>query len=228
MPPSLVTNCTSCANDKENFTNERRMPQNSDPICEISDIWGIETLGPVPVFDEETIIFHWQCDNLTKWLRRKRSPTNDALEYFGKFLLKSSPSFSRWIGAPRAIINVPQATHFFVMDQLQRIARIVMTPVFVIHQDFHIPSASMRNPINPDLSTNEVDIQQKDRKLRAKMTKTEHGKWKRCAKSRPKSQKYQSQSQYRRIRHSNRSRNRRIHIDSSNPSEWAGKAQKYN
>ncbi|GKF41510.1 reverse transcriptase domain-containing protein [Tanacetum coccineum] len=89
------------------------MPQNSIQVCEIFDMWGIDFLGPFPSLRGNKYIL-MAVDYLSKWVKAKALPTNDARVVckFLKYL------FSRF-GAPRAIIS-DRGTHF-CNDQFSKV-----------------------------------------------------------------------------------------------------------
>ncbi|GJX75578.1 reverse transcriptase domain-containing protein [Tanacetum coccineum] len=74
-------------------------------LCEIFDIWGIDFMGPFPSSRGNKYILV-AVDYLSKWVKAKALPTNDA-RVVCKFL---KTLFSRF-GAPRAIIS-DRGTHF--------------------------------------------------------------------------------------------------------------------
>nr|GEX48921.1 reverse transcriptase domain-containing protein [Tanacetum cinerariifolium] len=81
------------------------MPQNAIQVCEIFDIWGIDSMGPFPSSRGNKYILV-AVDYLSKWVEAKVLPTNDARVVckFLKYL------FARF-GTPRAIIS-DRDTHF--------------------------------------------------------------------------------------------------------------------
>nr|GFB77465.1 reverse transcriptase domain-containing protein [Tanacetum cinerariifolium] len=89
------------------ITQPRRdeMPQKSIQVCEISDVWGIDFMGPFPSSRGNKYILV-AVDYLSKWVEAKALPTNDA-RVVCKFLKNL---FARF-GTPRAIIS-DQGTHF--------------------------------------------------------------------------------------------------------------------
>nr|GEZ82027.1 reverse transcriptase domain-containing protein [Tanacetum cinerariifolium] len=80
------------------------MPQNFIQICKIFDVWGIDFMGPFPSSKGNKYI-PVAFDYLSKWVKAKALPTNDA-RVVVKFL---KSLFSRF-GTPKAIIN-DQGTH---------------------------------------------------------------------------------------------------------------------
>nr|GEZ36825.1 reverse transcriptase domain-containing protein [Tanacetum cinerariifolium] len=74
-------------------------------LCEISDIWGIDFMGPFSSSRGNKYILV-VVDYLSKWVEAKALPTNDARVVF-KFL----KNFFARFGTPRAIIS-DRGTHF--------------------------------------------------------------------------------------------------------------------
>nr|GEV84828.1 reverse transcriptase domain-containing protein [Tanacetum cinerariifolium] len=90
-----------------NYTAKKdEMPQNSIQVYEISDVWGINFMGPFPSSRGYKYILV-AVDYLSKWVEAKALPTNDA-RVVCKFLKNL---FARF-GAPRAIIS-DRGTHFW-------------------------------------------------------------------------------------------------------------------
>ncbi|GJT15462.1 reverse transcriptase domain-containing protein [Tanacetum coccineum] len=89
------------------------MPQNFIQVCKIFDIWGIDFMGPFPSLRGNKYILV-AVDYLSKWVKAKALPTNDA-RVVCKFL---KTLFSRF-GAPRAIIS-DRGTHF-CNDQFSKV-----------------------------------------------------------------------------------------------------------
>nr|GEZ87684.1 reverse transcriptase domain-containing protein [Tanacetum cinerariifolium] len=89
------------------------MPQNSIQNCEIFDVWGIDFMGPFPSSKGNKYILV-AVDYLSKWVKAKALPTNDA-RVVVKFL---KSLFSRF-GTPKAIIS-DRGTHFY-NDQFLRV-----------------------------------------------------------------------------------------------------------
>nr|GFA05337.1 reverse transcriptase domain-containing protein [Tanacetum cinerariifolium] len=116
----LVKQCDSC--QRQGKVSQRdEMPQNFIQICEIFDVWGIDFMGPFPSSKGNKYILV-TVDYLSKWVKAKALPTNDA-RVVAKFL---KSLFSRF-GTPKAIIN-DRGTHF-CNDQFLR----VMTKYEVTH-----------------------------------------------------------------------------------------------
>nr|GEU91886.1 reverse transcriptase domain-containing protein [Tanacetum cinerariifolium] len=93
----FVKNCNSCQRQGK-FSQRDEMPQNSIQTCEIFDVWGIDFMGPFPSSRGNKYILV-AVDYLSKWVKAKVFPTNDARVVYN--FLKSL--FARF-GSPRAII----------------------------------------------------------------------------------------------------------------------------
>ncbi|GKA79859.1 reverse transcriptase domain-containing protein [Tanacetum coccineum] len=100
----FVTRCDICQRQGK-ISQRDEMPQNSIKVCEIFDVWGIDFMGPFPSSRGNKYILV-AVDYLSKWVKAKALPTNNALVVF-KFL---KSLFARF-GAPRAIIS-DRGTHF--------------------------------------------------------------------------------------------------------------------
>nr|GEZ70208.1 reverse transcriptase domain-containing protein [Tanacetum cinerariifolium] len=98
---------------KGKISQKDEMPQNSIQICEIFDVWGIDFMGSFPSSKGNKYILV-AVDYLSKWVKAKALPTNDA-RVVVKFL---KSLFSRF-GTPKAIIS-DRGTHF-CNDQFARI-----------------------------------------------------------------------------------------------------------
>nr|GFA25619.1 reverse transcriptase domain-containing protein [Tanacetum cinerariifolium] len=87
------------------ISQKDEMPQNSIQVCEIFDVWGIDFMGPFPSSKGNKYILVG-VDYLSKWVKAKALPTNDArvVVKFLKYL------FSQF-GTPKAIIH-DRGTHF--------------------------------------------------------------------------------------------------------------------
>nr|GEX13096.1 reverse transcriptase domain-containing protein [Tanacetum cinerariifolium] len=108
----LVKRCDSCQRQGK-ISQKDEMPQNSIQVCEIFDVWGIDFIGPFPSSKGNKYILV-AVDYLSKWVKAKALPTNDA-RVVVKFL---KSLFSRF-GTPKAIIS-DRGTHF-CNDQFARI-----------------------------------------------------------------------------------------------------------
>nr|GEU66198.1 reverse transcriptase domain-containing protein [Tanacetum cinerariifolium] len=80
------------------------MPQNAIQVCEIFDIWGIDFMGPFPNSKGNKYILV-AVDYLSKWLKAKTLPTNDA-----RVVVKFLKSLFSLFGTPKAIIS-DRGTH---------------------------------------------------------------------------------------------------------------------
>nr|GFA29492.1 reverse transcriptase domain-containing protein [Tanacetum cinerariifolium] len=108
----LVKHCDSCQRQRK-VSQRYEMPQNFIQICEIFDVWGIDFMGPFPSSKGNKYILV-AVDLLSKWVKAKVLPTNDA-RVVVKFL---KSLFSRF-GTPKAIIS-DRGTHF-CNDQFSRV-----------------------------------------------------------------------------------------------------------
>ncbi|GJS41966.1 reverse transcriptase domain-containing protein [Tanacetum coccineum] len=81
------------------------MPQKAIQVCKISDIWGIDFMGPFPSSHGNKYILV-AVDYLSKWVEVKALPTNDA-----RVVVKFLKSLFARFGTPRAIIS-DRGTHF--------------------------------------------------------------------------------------------------------------------
>ncbi|GJW55435.1 reverse transcriptase domain-containing protein [Tanacetum coccineum] len=104
-PPGDTTEPTLPPRRQGKISQRDEMPQNAIQVCEIFDIWGIDFMGPFPSSRGNKYILV-AVDYLSKWVKAKALPTNDA-RVVVKFL---KSLFSRF-GAPRAIIS-DRGTHF--------------------------------------------------------------------------------------------------------------------
>nr|GEZ19350.1 reverse transcriptase domain-containing protein [Tanacetum cinerariifolium] len=95
------------------LTKKDEMLQNSIPVCEIFDVWGIDFMGPFPSSKGNKYILV-VVDYLSKWFEAKALPTNDA-RVVVKFL---KSLFSRF-GTPKAIISDRRT--YFCNDQFSRV-----------------------------------------------------------------------------------------------------------
>ncbi|GKC31670.1 reverse transcriptase domain-containing protein [Tanacetum coccineum] len=73
---NLVTRCDPCQRQGK-FSQRDEMPQNSNYVCEIFDVWGIDFMGPFPSLRGNKYILV-AVDYLSKWVEAKALPTNDA------------------------------------------------------------------------------------------------------------------------------------------------------
>nr|GFA09736.1 reverse transcriptase domain-containing protein [Tanacetum cinerariifolium] len=100
----LVKNCDSCQRQGK-ISQKDEMPQNAIQVCEIFDVWGIDFMGPFPNSKGNKYILV-AVDYLSKWVKAKALPTNDA-----RVVVKFLKSLFSWFGTPKAIIS-DHATHF--------------------------------------------------------------------------------------------------------------------
>nr|GEX38905.1 reverse transcriptase domain-containing protein [Tanacetum cinerariifolium] len=108
----LVKNCDSCQCQGK-ISQKDEMPQTAIQVCEIFDVWGIDFMGPFPNSKGNKYILV-AIDYLSKWVKAKALPTNDA-RVVVKFL---KSLFSRF-GTPKAIIS-DRGTHF-CNDQFMKV-----------------------------------------------------------------------------------------------------------
>ncbi|XP_023743998.1 uncharacterized protein LOC111892167 [Lactuca sativa] len=100
--------CKSCERCQSmgNLSQKNQMPQNPILVCEISDVWGIDFMGPFPVsFGNVYILF--AVDYVSKWVEAKATRSDDAKTVID--FLKSNV-FVRF-GVPMALIS-DRRTHF--------------------------------------------------------------------------------------------------------------------
>ncbi|GJS05323.1 reverse transcriptase domain-containing protein [Tanacetum coccineum] len=108
----FVTRCDICQRQGK-ISQRDEMPQNSIQVYEIFDIWGIDFMGSFPSSRGNKYIL-MAVDCLSKWVKVKALPTNDA-RVVCKFL---KTLFSRF-GAPRAIIS--DRGTYFCNDQFAKV-----------------------------------------------------------------------------------------------------------
>nr|GEU80565.1 reverse transcriptase domain-containing protein [Tanacetum cinerariifolium] len=108
----MIKTCNICQRQGK-ISQKDEMPQNSIQVCEIFNIWGIDFMRPFPSSKGNKYILV-AVDYLSKWVKAKALPTNDA-RVVVKFL---KSLFSRF-GIPRAIIS-DRGTHF-CNDQFARV-----------------------------------------------------------------------------------------------------------
>ncbi|GJU56209.1 reverse transcriptase domain-containing protein [Tanacetum coccineum] len=73
----LVKNCDSCQRQGKKNSQRDEMPQNSIQVCEIFNVWGIDFMGSFPSLRGNKYIL-MTVDYLSKWVKAKALPTNDA------------------------------------------------------------------------------------------------------------------------------------------------------
>nr|GFB56840.1 reverse transcriptase domain-containing protein [Tanacetum cinerariifolium] len=100
----LVKRCDSCQRQGK-ISQRDEMPQNSIQVCKIFDVWGIDFMEPFSSSQGNKYILI-AVDYLSKWVKAKALPTNDARVVY-KFL---KSLFARF-GSSRAIIS-DCGTHF--------------------------------------------------------------------------------------------------------------------
>nr|GEW50739.1 reverse transcriptase domain-containing protein [Tanacetum cinerariifolium] len=108
----MIKTCDTCQRQAK-ISQKDEMPQNTIQVCEIFDVWGIDFIGPFSSSKGNKYILV-AVDYLSKWVKAKALPTNDARVVVN--FLKSL--FSRF-GSPRAIIS-DRGTHF-CDDQFTRV-----------------------------------------------------------------------------------------------------------
>nr|GEV53069.1 reverse transcriptase domain-containing protein [Tanacetum cinerariifolium] len=91
-PPGAITVLISPPRKDE-------MPQNVIQVCEISNVWGIDFMGPFSSSRGNRYILV-AVDYLSKWVEAKALPTNDA-----RVVVKFLKSLFTQFGTPRAIIS---------------------------------------------------------------------------------------------------------------------------
>nr|GEU54953.1 reverse transcriptase domain-containing protein [Tanacetum cinerariifolium] len=99
----LVKNCDSCQRQGK-FSQKDEMSQNAIQVCEIFNVWGIDFMGPFPKSKGNKYILV-AVDYLSKWVKAKALPTNDA-----RVVVKFLKSLFSWFGTPKAIIS-DRGTH---------------------------------------------------------------------------------------------------------------------
>nr|GEW17352.1 reverse transcriptase domain-containing protein [Tanacetum cinerariifolium] len=119
----LVKHCDSCQRQGK-LSQRDEMPQNSIQVCEIFDVWGIDFIRPFPSSKGNKYILV-AVDYLSKWVKAKALPTNDA-----RVVVKILKSLFSRFGTPKAIIS-DRGTHFY-NDQFSR----VMSKYGVTHRLF--------------------------------------------------------------------------------------------
>ncbi|GKD31722.1 reverse transcriptase domain-containing protein [Tanacetum coccineum] len=85
----LVTRCDTCQRQGK-ISQRDEMPQNSIQVCEIFAMWGIDFMGPFPSLRGNKCIL-MAVDYLSKWVKAKALPTNNAPEFICKFLKSLLP-----------------------------------------------------------------------------------------------------------------------------------------
>nr|GEV11888.1 reverse transcriptase domain-containing protein [Tanacetum cinerariifolium] len=101
----LVKNCDSCQHQGK-ISQRDEMPQNAIQVGEIFEVWGIDFMGPFPNSKGNKYILV-AVDYLSKWVKAKALPTNDA-----KVVVKFLKSLFSRFGTPKEIIS-DRGTHFY-------------------------------------------------------------------------------------------------------------------
>nr|GEV86294.1 retrovirus-related Pol polyprotein from transposon 17.6 [Tanacetum cinerariifolium] len=73
---NIVKSCDSCQRQGK-ISQKDKMPQNAIQVCEIFDMWGIDFMGSIPSSRGNKYILV-AVDYLSKWVKAKALPTNDA------------------------------------------------------------------------------------------------------------------------------------------------------
>nr|GFA27192.1 reverse transcriptase domain-containing protein [Tanacetum cinerariifolium] len=94
----LVKHCNSCQRQGK-ISQKDEMPQNSIQVCEIFDFWGIDFMGPFSSSKGNKYILV-AVDYLSKWVKAKALPTNDA-----RVVVKFLKSLVSRFGTSKAIIS---------------------------------------------------------------------------------------------------------------------------
>ncbi|GJV36409.1 reverse transcriptase domain-containing protein [Tanacetum coccineum] len=100
----LVQFCDACQWAR-NISSRDEAPQNYIQVCEISNVWGIDFMGPFPSSNENKYILV-AIDYVSKWVEAQAFPTSDARNVVN-FLKRL---FARF-GIPKALIS-DRGTHF--------------------------------------------------------------------------------------------------------------------
>nr|GFC24710.1 reverse transcriptase domain-containing protein [Tanacetum cinerariifolium] len=108
----LVKRCDSCQRQGK-ISQKDEMLHNSIQVCENFDVWGIDFMGPFPSSKGNKYILV-AVDYLSKWVKAKALPTNDA-----RVVVKFLKSLFSLFGTPKAIIS-DRGTHF-CNDQFSRV-----------------------------------------------------------------------------------------------------------
>ncbi|GKA07450.1 reverse transcriptase domain-containing protein [Tanacetum coccineum] len=72
----LIKSCDACQRQGK-ISHRDEMPQNAIQVCEIFDVWGIDFIGPFPSSRGNKYILV-AVDYLSKWVKAKALPTNNA------------------------------------------------------------------------------------------------------------------------------------------------------
>ncbi|GJS90890.1 reverse transcriptase domain-containing protein [Tanacetum coccineum] len=99
----LVIRCDACQRQGK-ISQRNEMPQNAIKVCEIFNIWGIDFIGLFPSSRGNKYIL-MAVDYLSKWVKAKVLPTNDA-----RVICRFLKSLFSCFGTPRAIISGREIT----------------------------------------------------------------------------------------------------------------------
>nr|GEW56916.1 reverse transcriptase domain-containing protein [Tanacetum cinerariifolium] len=108
----LIKRCDSCQRQGKILQRDE-MPKNYIQVCEIFDVWGIDFMGPFLSSKGNKYILV-AVDYLSKWVKAKALPTNDA-----RVVVKILKSLFSRFGTPKAIKS-DRGTHFR-NDQFARV-----------------------------------------------------------------------------------------------------------
>nr|GEV87045.1 reverse transcriptase domain-containing protein [Tanacetum cinerariifolium] len=108
----IVKNCDSCQRQGK-ISQRDEMPQNSIQVCKKFNVWGIDFMGPFPSLKGNKYILV-VVDYLSKWVKAKALPTNDA-----RVVVKFLKSLFSWFGTPKAIISDRGENHALWSDKLE-------------------------------------------------------------------------------------------------------------
>nr|GEY89137.1 reverse transcriptase domain-containing protein [Tanacetum cinerariifolium]GEY89405.1 reverse transcriptase domain-containing protein [Tanacetum cinerariifolium] len=98
---------------KRKISQRDEMPQNAIQVCENFNIWGIDFMGPFLSSRGNKYILV-AVDYLSKWVKAKALPTNDA-----RVVVKFLKSLFSQFGTPRAIIS--DRSTYFCNDQFVKV-----------------------------------------------------------------------------------------------------------
>ncbi|GJR35239.1 reverse transcriptase domain-containing protein [Tanacetum coccineum] len=95
---TMIKSCDTCQRQGK-ISQRVKRPQNAIQVCEIFDVWGIDSMGPFPSSHGNKYILV-AVEYLSKWVEAKVLPTNDA-----RVVVKFLKSLFARFGTPRAIIS---------------------------------------------------------------------------------------------------------------------------
>ncbi|XP_076894604.1 uncharacterized protein LOC143546946 [Bidens hawaiensis] len=107
----MVKSCDACQR-ASNISSRDEMPQRPIQVCEVFDMWGIDFMGPFPIYFSHRYILV-AINYVSKWAEAHALPINDARSV-EKFLKKLISRF----GAPKALIS--DRGTYFCNAQLQK------------------------------------------------------------------------------------------------------------